>query len=220
MEGNSNMVVSERIIPPGHPNRPGTKLESVRALIFHYTGNEAPGADAEANARYFGRTWRGDLNKPTERDGAPFRYGSTQVICDMDQTLTVIPVDEAAWACGDRPLPFDPVFKGQPPLANEVFGNRQNYRSISVEICNNDAIRNSNSDWEAACSRAIAWAVSYCRKNNLRIDTGLPRRPPAPGSVFLLRHHDVTSKACPLPLLDEGEWGSFCSRIIAQVGEA
>jgi N-acetylmuramoyl-L-alanine amidase len=213
------LQTKEVLVPVGHPNRPGTKLTAVKALVFHYTGNEAPAADAVMNAKYFGRAWGGTEDKPTEGDQkTPFRYGSTQIICDHTQIVIAIPENEAAWAAGDRPLPFDPVYKGQQKLAKAIFDNKQNFQSISIEICNNDAIRNSDADWKGACKNAIAWAVDYCKRKGLKIQKDLDT-PLARNGIYLLRHYDLTTKKCPKPMIDDpDQWWNFCEEIMEKVG--
>ena len=218
------MTLYKQLVSGLHPNRPGTYLSTVRAIIFHYTGNDAPSADDTMNARYFGRPWKGSLETPLELDGSPFRYGSTQIIADHDSVTMAIPDDEVAWACGDRNAgPWTPELKGQMPIARNLFGNRQNYHSVSVEICSNDVIKGSDEDWRGACSNAASWAINYLFLNNLIVDvkgsldpqafTG----PLAPRHVLLLRHFDVTGKICPKPFVDDyAAWERFV-RLVAGV---
>ena len=42
-----SLKVIEKYIPVGHPNRPGGKMVSIKARIFHGTANLAHGADGE-----------------------------------------------------------------------------------------------------------------------------------------------------------------------------
>jgi N-acetylmuramoyl-L-alanine amidase CwlA len=218
------MTINRLLVPTLHPNRPGTYLGTVRAIIFHYTGNDAPGADDTMNARYFGRAWTGTIDDPRERDGSPFRYGSTQIIADHDSVTVAIPDDEVAWACGDRNAgPWTPELKGQQPVAKHLFGNRQNHHSVSVEICNNDAIKDSDEDWKGACRNAASWAIDYLFRHDLTVDVArsldpqASSEPLAPRHVLLLRHFDVTGKICPKPFVDDrAAWEKFV-RLVAGV---
>lgn len=233
------MMMHEELIPRGHPNRPGTKLEALKAIVFHYTANDAPGASDTMNAKYFGRVWHvGEDGNPAEwawetrkdqsgyviRDPGtgkpqlfkievPFRYGSTQVIVDEDSATIAIPPDEAAWACGDRNAgPWTPEFKGQRPLARNLFAFRQNYQSLSVEICN-------NASWEKAVDNAAEWAIGFLKGKGLEVDVEhsiMPQEPfvLAPKTVILERHFDLTNKKCPMPFVTSyEEWAKLVWRI-------
>jgi len=228
--------ISNELLPAGHPNRPGTKLSGVRAIVFHYTGNDAPAATDTMNALYFGRKWMdGADGKPYEVKGqlpvldsagrmVPFRYGSTQLIADMDSVTRAMPEDEVAWACGDRPLPYTQEFKGQKPCSRYVFSGRPNYLSLSIEICSNDVIKGSSEDWDGACSNAAQVAVDYLRSHAMTVNTHKSKNPdspdscPAYGEVLLLRHYDVSGKVCPKPFVDDQEaWYNFIDLIAASV---
>ena len=215
----------EQFIPKGHPNRPGTPLESLKAIVFHYTANDAPTATDTVNAKYFARPYVKVGADFFEQDGkTPFRYGSTQVLADMDSITFALPVTEASWSAGGREmLPWTPELKGQQSVAKRIFNNRQNYQNISIEICNNDVIKNSMDDWNKALDNAAEWAVGYIKEKGLRVNwygSFSPQDPvvfPAlrPGEIVLLRHYDLTGKKCPLPLMDKDAWSEFLIKHIA-----
>jgi len=214
------MEVSKMNIPLGHPNRPGVKLESLLAIVFHYTANDRPTATDTMNAKYFSRGWTGDRVNPMEADGkTPFRYGSTQIIADMDSVTEAIPPNEAAWSCGDFQLPFVNGYKSQQPIAKKLFGGRQNFRSVSVEICNNDAIPNSSADWDGAVNNAAWWAIQFIKSKGLKVNAEKSLNPQSVisldhGEILLLRHRDLTGKVCPKPFVDnEVAWESFVRKI-------
>lgn len=214
------MVTVEQLVPLGHPNRPGIKLEAMKAIVFHYTANDSPDATDTMNAQYFGRKWTGLRDKPFEANGrAPFRYGSTQAIADEDSVTIAIPTDEAAWSAGDRNAgPWTPELKGQRTVARELFGWRQNYQSVSIEICN-------NADWGRAADNAAAWAGQFIRGLGLKVDVDFSLYPQEtrrlhPGDIVLLRHYDVTGKVCPKPFVDGPElWEAFVRKIAAELGQ-
>lgn len=205
-------------IPLGHPNRPGIKLEKIKAIVFHYTANVAPSANAVMNARYFGRKYIQKGSDYFESDGSPWRYGSTQLIVDTENIVQLMGLDEVAWAAGDRNLlPYTDELKGQQPVAKRIFNNRQNYQILSIEICNNDTIPNSTADWDKAADNAAEWTMNYVHEKALKINwqgTFHPQDPVAfpslaPNEIILLRHYDLTGKKCPLPFIDDEVWGDF-----------
>jgi N-acetylmuramoyl-L-alanine amidase CwlA len=233
-----NPVIHEKLIPAGHPNRPGTKLEKVLALVVHYTANDKLSATDEANARYMGRLWEqgpyikwnsarkiwelttgfiefASIGRGRGRYGIGFNYGSTQRIADADSVTSVIPFGEVAWGCGDRQLPWDPVYKGQQPLANSLFGNRQNYLTISWEICNNDIYPNTRDDWEAACHNCRLDMAAYMKDHNLTPVFFGQKPDSAKQQVLILRHYDLTGKNCPAPFVQEPKaWSNFCTELM------
>ena len=215
------MDVIQKHLPAGHPNRPGTKLRALKAIVIHYTQNEEPGATDTMNVKYIGRKFTRIDNKSYEADGVtPFRFGSAHVFCDMDSVTEAIPLDEVAWGCGDK------NYKGgYQRIADKVFKFRQNYETISVEICNNDVIKGSDEDWKAAVENAKQWVITYLTSFGLNVDREGSlnpqnvNEPPAPGSVLLLRHYDITGKICPKAFVDNpDDWRQFIEEIAAQVG--
>ena len=214
------MEVNKAHIPKGHPNRPGTKLSALKAVVIHYTQNDNPGATDTMNVKYIGRKYVKKENKSFESDGVtPFRFGSAHVFCDMDSVTEAIPLDEVAWGCGDK------NYKGgYQRIAEKVFKRRQNFETISVEICNNDVIKNSPEDWEKAVANAMQWVIIFLREYNLKVDfTGsiypqAVEEAPEAGKILLLRHYDITGKICPKPFVDQPkEWEKFIKEIARQV---
>ena len=214
------MDVIKAHIPKGHPNRPGTKLSALKAIVIHYTQNDNPGATDTMNVKYIGRKYVKKENKSFESDGVtPFRFGSAHVFCDMDSVTEAIPLDEVAWGCGDK------NYKGgYQRIAEKVFKRRQNFETISVEICNNDAIKNSPEDWEKAVANAMQWVIIFLQEYNLKVDfTGsiypqAVEEAPEAGKILLLRHYDITGKICPKPFVYQPkEWEKFIKEVARQV---
>jgi N-acetylmuramoyl-L-alanine amidase len=145
----------------------------------------------------------------------PFRYGSAQVICDEDSCCETMPLDEVAWGCGDRHLPYDNLNKGQQPAARIWFGNNQNQMTLNVEICN-------NANWEKAVTNAHNWIIDQLQQRKLTINISCSLNPNVagilfPGEVLLLTHHAVTGKNCPAPLVaDPAEWERIVRDISAR----
>lgn len=232
------MEVIKSHLPEGHPNRPGVKLSTLKAIVIHYTQNDSPGATDTMNVKYIGRTWetgkywsktkkkvitgpieKGSLGKGEQGLGIPFRYGSAHVFCDMDSVTEAIPLDEAAWGCGDK------NYKGgYQEISEKVFKFHQNFETISVEICNNDVIKNSDEDWKAAVANAKEWVLTFLNSYNYKIDKEgslkpqLVSEPPPSGTLLLLRHYDITGKNCPAPFIDNpNEWKYFVEDIAGWV---
>mgnify|MGYP000903184598 FL=1 len=201
-----------------HPNRPCIPLQSIKAIVIHYTQNDMPQADAVFHYKYLNRPYITKINEQQkklffEKDGiTPFRYGSAHVFCDMNNIIETIPLNEVAWSCGDKNYKRD--YK---PIAYNIFQKKQNYQTINVEICNNDIIKKSQIDWQGAVENAKLFIKDYLRKNNLKIDIEKSLNPQIvkpielkENNILLLRHFDITGKICPKPFIDSiEEWQNF-----------
>ena len=209
------------MVPKGHPNRPGLKLEALKAIVVHYTGNEHPTMTDTANVRWISRSYVNKGSKIYETDGVtPFRFGSAHVFFDMDSMTMALPLDEVAWGVGDRSHN-----KGFMPIAHSIFKQRQNYCTLSVEICNNDVVRNSTVDWDTAVINAREWIINHL----IRIKTGIdlegslnPQKAVTieKGKVLLLRHFDITGKNCPAHFVKhKAEWETFVRYVAEKVNE-
>jgi N-acetylmuramoyl-L-alanine amidase CwlA len=191
------MQINQKLLPVGHPNRPGRKIESYKGLIIHYTANDNPTATDTSNVIYMSRGFKLIKGKFYEADGkTPFRYGSAHTFCDMDSITRCIPYNEVAWSCGDRWFQRTNGYDGQTKVARDYFKYRQNYNSVSIEICNNDVIKNSEEDWNKAVQNAIIEAAYIMKTYKIPIE-------------HVFRHYDVTGKPCPKPLLPELKWKQF-----------
>jgi len=228
------MDVVQSHIPLPHPNRPGIKLTALKAIVIHYTQNDRPSATDTMHAQYMSRPYetgkyfnkrtnvaasgaieKGSMGKGEQGLGIAFRTASAHVFCDMDSVTEVIPLDEVSWNCGDR------NYKGgYQRVASTVFKNRQNYETIGVEICNNDVIKDSDEDWNAAVENAKQWVITFLQSRGLSVDVEGSLAPqevseaPAEGNVLLLRHYDITGKICPKPLVENPEeWEAFVREV-------
>jgi len=215
------MIIQNRFLDKGHPNRPGKKLEALKAIVFHYTANDSPEMGALNTIKYFNRKYIRTADSIFfERNGMErFRFGSTHYIADAFDVYCCIPPDEIAYACNDRSLPYTKEWKGQQPAASKIFQNRQNFQSISIEICNNDIIPQSNKDWEMACNNAIEWAIEFIKWNSKKINLEISLNPQnfvtmRNDEILLLRHFDLTGKICPKPFIDNPDsWHVFVEKI-------
>lgn len=191
-------------IPIGHPNRPGIKLYSQDARIWHGTANFNLTADDVMHRRYVGRDyikkWNAYLKKYEffEADGkTPFRYGAAHNYIDKDSVTIMIPHDEYVPGAGDRPNNYENGFKGQTRIARDVFNYQQNYRSVQSELCMNDM-----DSWHQVLQNAIEFTRLYM--HHIKED---------------YRHFDVTGKVCPSPLVNlsiketDPRWLDFIKRI-------
>jgi N-acetylmuramoyl-L-alanine amidase CwlA len=223
----TGIPIHPQMIPIGHPNRPGRALTRFQAIGIHYTANENPGATDTVNAKYFGRNYFDPFipnQDPFEEDKkTPFRFGSTQLLFDNDSGTLAMPLNEVSWATGDRAMPFDDAYRGQQPIAKKVFANSQNYRTLNIEICNNDIIKNSDEDWNMSVSNVkkfIKWLIKSLSPYGLRVNTDAslnPQKIPGPlpeGEILILRHYDMTGKMCPKPFVDDVKaWCDFVQEI-------
>lgn len=211
--------IKVKLVRAGHPNRPGTKLDGGRpeAIVWHGTGNLSPSAGDEMHGQYVGRAYeigyymssgkrlqgvieagsRGKAGRPDDL-GEAFRRACVHAFIDADSLTVTIPFDEATWHAGDRQLPWDPALKGQTRLAKERFANRQNYRTLSVELC-------MNRDWAAVLQNAAWFGAWAMRTFGFTMDDHL-------------RHVDLTGKACPAWLQDAVKWQAFLASIQEQYG--
>lgn len=123
------MKITEDFLTINNWSRPGKKLESILAIVMHWTAN--PRASAKANRDYFEQRKCGS-------DG----YGSAHYIIDQDgSVIHAIPDDEIAYHCGSNQI--DPESKKiYTDYARQIFGtyytteNRTpNFVSIGVELC-------------------------------------------------------------------------------------
>lgn len=220
------MKIVEAYLDKGHINRPGTALECTESYVFHYTANESPTADAMANRNWFNRKFQLGKYKETKNGqtivkdgyieygsagaagiGQKFRYGSTQAIADMNGVVLSIPLTEKAHACGDNTT----------PLAQRIFGGRQNNMTINIEITNNDVIKGSDADWVGACNNAIEFVAQDIVNRNKSFDYKKPHA--------FLRHYDVSGKLCPAPFVDlsiaapDPDWIAFKEKLIKRIEE-
>lgn len=86
------------LIPRGHPNRPGTKLDGPRYITIHDTENAGKGAGAASHARYL---------KRTTGDGPATSWHFT---VDDQGVYQHLPLDEVAWlAARPEPRACDPT---------------------------------------------------------------------------------------------------------------
>jgi len=247
--------IKEQFMSKGHPNRPGTLLDNkgeVKAVVFHYTANDNIGADAMANARYFGRAYvtgtylEGGklicdfceagtkrmqvLNGHDVELHTAFRYGSTQLIADMKQVVICAPYKrgqaEVTWGAGDRNMPYTDLNKGQQEIARTLYGNRQNYKVVGIEICNNNVIPNSDIDWDTSVTVAIDFVCHWLIEDGYWVGkedvlASIPVNRDPRDMIRLHRHFDLTGKRCPLPLVDnEMDWQELCQIITDRVNSA
>jgi len=191
-------------IPIGHPNRPGLKLYSQDARIWHGTANLNHTADDTMHRKYVGRAfvkkWNQSLGKYEyfEGDGnTPFRYGAAHNYIDKDSVTIMIPHDEYVPGAGDRPNDYNNGFKGQTKIARDVFNYQQNFRTIQTELCMNDM-----NAWDQILKNAVEFTKLYMP--HIKED---------------YRHFDVTGKICPSPLVNtkikeiDPRWVDFIEQI-------
>lgn len=203
------MKYNTQIIPKDHPNRLGWKLEALDGYVIHSTANLWPGAGDEWHAKFFAREYIKNASGVYEKDGkAPFRIASTHVVADDDSITQILPFEEFAAGAGDRQTPWTPELKGQRPFARVAYVNRQNWRTLQAEVC-----ENKDSIWEVALNNVCDWIIEDATTRGKLINIDVSKNPsvcigpPRPGYVYVNRHGDLTGKNCPSRLMaDQGAW--------------
>jgi hypothetical protein len=204
------MVINEKFIELGHPNRPGIKLKRVIARIWHGTANFNLSATDEMHEKYMGRKFKKIWNSKTNRydifevNGKPFAFGGAHVYIDKDSATITAPLDEVVWGCGDRQMPYQihtpniEGYKGQRKLAYTLFNNMNNSYTWNIELCMNDM-----NNWDKVLDNAIEFVKIYM--------PGLDK--------YDLRHYDLTNKICPSPFVNlkikevDPRWVEFRNRL-------
>lgn len=213
------MTINQAIIPAGHPNRRGWKLEKVSGYVVHSTANIRPGTGDVWHGKYFSRPYVKKGNLFFESDGqTPFRVASTHMSADRDSLTQFLPFDEYAAGAGDRPLIWSEEWRGQRPFSRHAFDNRQNWRTLQIEIC-------EDGGWnEASVNNARDWIIEDCISRGLRVDAQASidlsqvTTPPKQGYVYIARHYDLTGKHCPSKMWARGTemyWADFVRYIAA-----
>jgi N-acetylmuramoyl-L-alanine amidase CwlA len=137
-----------------------------------------------------------------ESDGVTsFIYGAAQVFVDWDSVSCPIPLNERTHGAGDRSSPNGP--NGQTKLATERFQNRQNYKVLHIEMCD-------NLNWVQVQSNTVEFVAQLLLLNNV-----------IPTDNYFLRHYDLTGKICPSRFIDINQtitpsWVNFKARIISR----
>lgn len=183
-----SLQIIEKYLPEGHPNRPGIKLIEIKARVWHGTANFKPGATDLMNVGYASRAYKKRWNNIKNKwdyfevdEKTPFVFGSAHVYIDVDSATIAIPLDEIAYNCGDRPNDYNNGYKGQTKLAHDIFNNKNNNYTWSIELC-----MNNMNKWDLVCDNAIEFVKQYMP--GLQIED--------------YRHYDVTGKICPSPFVN------------------
>ena len=187
------------MLPVGHPNRCGRKLQSPLALVYHYTANFNQGADDIANARYFGRAYEHDNGRIEEKGtDREFVYASAHYTVDQDSVQMCIPENEVAYHVGAY---------SYTALANRLFSTSPNNHTIGIELC-----VNAGNDWDKTCELGIELGADIMIRNNIPIE-------------MVLRHYDITGKNCPAPFVNlnirevDPRWVEFKNKLAKRVAE-
>lgn len=106
---------------------------------------------------------------------------------DGQETVASVPETEAAWHCGARSYVH--------PLC-------RNRNSIGIELCS----RKENGKY-VFDPKTVANAVKLVRELMARYDIPVQR---------VLRHYDVTGKACPAPFVQQKDWDDFLEALMEQ----
>ena len=108
----------------------------------------------------------------------------------VDRTGTVvksIPMNLTAWSVGGKKYPNT---KG-----GKFYGLCRNSNSVSIELC--DIVDRLPSDKQIKATKNL---VKYIKKE-------------CPNVKYIIRHYDVTGKACPASMLGAATWEDFKKKI-------
>lgn len=133
-----NYQITEKFIPPGQGLRVDKEnmILTPNGVCWHYTGNYAATADAEAHWEYWHKTI----------------YGAHYCIDDKS-ILWVAPHNEVIWHAG-------PSNEFTPYIINKYPNSGPNLNLIGVELCVNEG-----SKWSEVYKRAIYLGALLCRQN-------------------------------------------------------
>ena len=134
----------------------------------------------------------GDTDEANGRyfDG-PNRNASAHYFVDDDSITQSVPDDYVAYSVGGYKYPNT---KGA-----KFYGKATNNNTLNIEMC--DTIQNGKYDISAkTMENAIALGKEKMKQYNIPIDR-------------VIRHYDVTGKACPAYFVDESAWADFKERL-------
>lgn len=112
------VVVKNRFIRVRSNTRPGTRQQTPRAIVIHYTGN--PGATAENHFHYF-------------NNGAGGRYASAHYFIDKKETLLLIPENETTFAANETG--YSKVSYLQGLTSSNGYRGNANSGAVHIELC-------------------------------------------------------------------------------------
>lgn len=193
-----NYAVLYNLVREGHINRPGTKIEQVRALVIHWTANLSRTANAMNNAKYFNRNYVFNNNRWEEVGiGKPFTFASAHYIVDEESIVCAIPEDEVAHHANSK-TSYSPYARQY--LANNAGVCKPNDYTIGIEMC-----VNQGNDWDKTIEITSELASDIMMRHNLSMNQ-------------LIRHYDVTFKTCPKPFVDNPiAWSDFKALVARKI---
>lgn len=117
---------------------------------------------------------------------------SAHYIVDKNEIIRCIPDNEMGYHVGaNKYTDFGNSLIERPN--GKYYG--PNSMTIGIEICNND-------DWAAAVELSAQLAAYLLKLHGLTVDQ-------------MYRHHDVTGKICPAPMVnDKSQWTAFKNRVL------
>lgn len=171
------MEITKDHIEKNQFSRPGEKLQSVKAIILHYTA--CPGASAKNIRDYFQ-----NLKKQNPNDNIADRSASAHYAVDDDSIIEIIPPDEVAYHVGAKQNQYSIIAKS--------LGDRSpNNYTIGIEMCHSDESGKISPKTIGNTMMLTRYLLDRYELTNNDI----------------YRHYDITGKNCPKYFAEnEREW--------------
>lgn len=185
------ILLTHPITRPSLGNPVRYALRAVRAIVIHWTANTAKGANARRNRDYFN-------NGSIDPKGKP-RPASAHFIVDDGTVIQCLPTIEVGFHCGDKPLG-----RYKPDGLRLMVGYKgltPNYFTLGIEMC-----VNTDGNWDLTYENTVALTAELLLCYGLSVEQGL------------LRHFDITGKACPQPIITQAAWDAFRVAVAMRLG--
>ena len=167
------------------------KIKQIPAKAISYGGTRSLASVAAIVIHYTGG--KGDT---AEAEGNYFAHGNTRTagahffVGQDGAVVQSIPMERIAWSVGGARYSNYKSTGGA-----KYYGTYKNANTVSIELCDN-----ATKDPSDAQVRAIKELIGYIRSK-------------CPNAKALVRHFDITGKACPARMCNDSAWSAFQKRI-------
>ena len=167
------------------------KIKQIPAKAISYGGTRSLASVAAIVIHYTGG--KGDT---AEAEGNYFAHGNTRTagahffVGQDGAVVQSIPMERIAWSVGGARYSNYKSTGGA-----KYYGTYKNANTVSIELCDN-----ATKDPSDAQVRAVAELFKYIKSK-------------CPNARALVRHFDITGKACPARMCNDSAWSTFQKRI-------